>query len=175
MKAFLVLGPESSGTKFLTELLIAGGCKGDEGHLQPFDHWQFGEEDPIVWRRSFPWTDHHLWPNIALDLLKPLRAHGFNDIIALIVTRDWFSLSQSQVDPRNRHAPDGQSALLNISLAYQEIFTQLATLKLPFLVVAYEALITYQERAVRPLLKKLGLNYQSTLPKIRNDNGKYYP
>ena len=77
-RAFLVLGAESSGTRLVTRLLIAAGCHGDGGHQQPFDKWQaasspFDGKDPIVWRRSYPWTEYHLWPNLKLDLLKPCR------------------------------------------------------------------------------------------------------
>ena len=174
MRAFLVVGPESSGTRFLTSILIAGGCRGDSTHDQPFDNWQFANADPIVWRRSFPWTEHHLWPNIELDLLKPLRKHGYADIRAVVLARNWFSLWQSQVDPEKRHAADEAAALENIGLAYQEIFTQLARATLPFLVVTYEALVFYQDRAARSLLRKLGLNEQAALPEFRPENEKYY-
>jgi hypothetical protein len=175
MRAFLVLGPESSGTRLLTRVLMAGGCAGDDGMVQRFDSWQFGKQDPIVWRRSVPYTASHLWPNIELDLLKPLRRHGYDDIMALVTTRDWFSLWRSQVDPKNGHAPNEAAALENIQLAYLEIFKQLGNLKLPFLVVAYEALVFFKKQAVLPLLKKLGLRGQPNLVVIRNQLGKYYP
>src|SRR5215831_1955795 len=101
MKAFLVFGPESAGTKFLAGLLQDGGCHGSDTHEQPFDTWEFGNQTPIVWRRSFPHTPYHLWPNIELDILKPLRAHGYSDVVILVISRDWCSLWQSQVDPKN--------------------------------------------------------------------------
>lgn len=176
MRAFLVVGPESSGTRFLTGLLIDGGCKGNDTHAQLFDQWKFDNHDPIVWRRSFPWTVHHWWPNIELDLVKPLRTYGYTEIMILVTSRDWFALWQSQADPKNRHAPNEAEALRNISLAYQEIFRQLSVVGLPFLVVHYEALIVYGERAVRPLLRKLGLNADAPLRPIDGtSNARYYP
>jgi hypothetical protein len=177
-RAFLILGPESSGTRFLTKLLMAGGCTGNDGHSQPFDLWQekdgFGGADPVVWRRSFPWTDRHLWPNIELDLLKPLQKYGYNDIAALVIVRNWFSLWKSQVDPRNHHAPNEEAAMENISLAYEELFTQLGRLHLPSTVITYESLTGYGEKSVRPLLKKLGLNDQASLPEIKPEREGYY-
>ena len=74
-----------------------------------------------------------------------------------MTTRNWYSVSQSQVDLKNRHAPTQEDALENVQYAYCEIFTQLSSLGLPYLAVAYEAITSYGERAVRPLLKELGL------------------
>jgi hypothetical protein len=177
-RAFLILGPESSGTRLLTRLLMAGGCTGSHEHSQPFDQWQdkngFGGADLIVWRRSFPWTEHHLWPNIELDLWRPLRQYGYNDTTALVIVRNWLSLWKSQVDPRNHHAPNEEAALENISLAYSEIFTQLGRLQLPSIVVTYESLTGHGEKGVRPLLKKLGLNCDAPLPEIKPEREGYY-
>jgi LPS sulfotransferase NodH len=36
-RAFLVLGPESSGTRLMTKLLMVAGCYGDDGHVQRLD------------------------------------------------------------------------------------------------------------------------------------------
>ena len=179
-RAFLVVGAESSGTRLITRLLIAGGCHGDGGHLQPFDKWQaascpFDGKDPIVWRRSYPWSKYHHWPNLKLDLVKPLLKHGYRVARVLVTTRNWYSISQSQVDPKNRHAPTQEDALENVQLAYCEIFTQLSRLGLPYLPVAYEAITCHGERAVRPLLKELGLNDRAPLELIRKeDDDKRY-
>jgi hypothetical protein len=171
-RAFLVLGAESSGTRLLTRVLIAGGCHGNDSHRQPFDRWKFGNKTPIVWRRSFPWTKYHLWPNIELDLLKPLRTNGYEDIMALISTRDWLSTARSQADPINNHAASEAAALENIALAYREIFMQVAAAQLPHLIVAHEAISMFGEAAVRPLLKRLGLDEQATLPDFDHDRNK---
>jgi hypothetical protein len=168
-RAFLVLGAESSGTRLLTRVLIAGGCHGDDSHRQPFDEWKFQDRTPIVWRRSYPWTEHHLWPNLGLDLLKPLDRFGYGDIMALISTRDWISLSRSQADPGNNHVAGEEEALENISIAYREIFRQVAEAGLPSLIVAHEALCMAGELAARPLLKRLGLDDGAVLPPIEMD------
>jgi hypothetical protein len=165
-RAFLVLGAESSGTRLLTEVLIAGGCHGDATHHQPFDRWEFGEQTPILWRRSYPWSPYHLWPNLELDLLRPLRRHGYEDVLALVSTRDWLPTARSQADPKNRHAATEAEALANIALAYEEIIKQLAAARLPHLMVAHEALSMVGERAARALLRKLGLDAGADLPEL---------
>jgi hypothetical protein len=165
-RAFLVVGAESSGTRLLTRILIAGGCAGDDSHHQPFDHWEFGEKSPVVWRRSFPWTRAHLWPNLELDLLKPLRSRDYEPAMVLVSTRDWLSLSRSQADLKNHHVLGEAEALENVSIAYHEIFKQIGAAKLPYLMVAHEAIVLLGEAAIRPLLRKLGLNEDAQLPHI---------
>jgi hypothetical protein len=165
-RAFLVLGAESSGTRLLTQILIAGGCHGDPSHEQAFDDWQFQDKTPIVWRRSYPWSIHRLWPNLALDLLRPLGRFGYEDIMVLISTRDWIATSRSQAAPENRHVADEEEALENMAIAYREIFRQVADAGLPSLVVAHEALCLAGERAARPLLGRLGLDDRAGLPPI---------
>jgi hypothetical protein len=176
-RAYLVLGAESSGTRMLTGLLIDGGCKGSDEDKQPFDDWKFGDQDPIVWRRSYPWTEHHLWPNVELDLLKPLRKHGYDVARALVITRDWFTLARSQASAERHHVATQQDAIENMQFAYREIFTQLAALCLPYLIVTYESLTVYGERTARPLLAELGLEDQATLKQLRKEtcDNRYVP
>jgi hypothetical protein len=171
-RAFLVLGPESSGTRLLTSLLIAGGCAGDATHFQPFDNRDFGNADPIVWRRSYPWSIRRLWPDLGADLLPRLERGGFTVQRAVVTMRDWYALAKSQV--RHNHVSTESAALENIATAYREIFRQLHEHKIAARTVAYEAVTGFQERAVRPLLRELGLNREATLPPIRDESTKYY-
>ena len=169
-----MLGAESSGTKLLTELLVKGGCHGSYEHFQEFDLWKFENAEKIVWRRSYPHgTDHH-WPDLELDLLKPLHAHGYHSIEALVIMRDWYTVSKSQIYEQ-QHAPDLEHALENISYAYRRIFKQIHETEIPYLIVTYEALIHYGEKVARPLLKKLGLNHEAVLPTFdSNKDHKYF-
>lgn len=60
-KAFIVIGPESSGTKVTTSLFCHAGCYGDYTHLQRLDAFVEGADFPkeaqgkdVVFRRSVP-------------------------------------------------------------------------------------------------------------------------
>src|SRR6266540_4276722 len=104
-RAYLVLGPESSGTRFVTKLLIDAGCLGDGDHEQRLDkpgdqsrelleeallpH----DETPIVWRRSYPHGGQ--WVDIS-QAVGQLRRKGY-DVHAVVTTRDWFPMIQSQL------------------------------------------------------------------------------
>lgn len=170
--AFLVLGPESTGTRLTTSLLIAGGCAGDDTHFQPFDSLRFGERDPIVWRRSFPWTIHRLWPDIGVDLLGPLQERGYGISKAVVTARDWYATAKSQV--YRKHVRDEATALENIATAYRKIFAQLHAHGIPARLVSYDAVVAHQDLAVRPLLQDLGLDPDASLPPIRDESAKYY-
>ena len=53
MKAFLVVGPECSGTKMVNDALIKAGAFGQAGYEQEMDNLDFsGRPDLIVLRRS---------------------------------------------------------------------------------------------------------------------------
>lgn len=171
-RAFLVLGPESTGTRLLTSQLLAGGCSGDASHDQPYDSGEFGDADPIVWRRSFPWTVDRLWPDVGTDLLPLLHASGYQVSRALVTTRDWYATAKSQV--RQQHVSSEAVALKNITIAYREIFRQLAEHGIEALVVSYEAMTSYKELAVRKLLRELGLDPQAQLRPIQDESRKYY-
>ena len=171
-RAFLVLGAESTGTRLLTSQLLAAGCSGDASHEQPYDTGEFGDADPIVWRRSYPWTVDRLWPDIGTELLPPLHANGYRVSRALVTTRDWYAIAKSQV--RQQHVPSEAVALKNVTIAYREIFRQLAEHQVETLVVAYEAMATYKELALRKLLGELGLNPQAQLHPISDESWKYY-
>ncbi len=91
-KAFLVLGPESSGTRFITKLLINAGCFGDSDHDQRLDiledRERINEEElphddtPIVWRRSYP--HRGIFADIG-NPIRQLRQIGY-DVRAVIMT-----------------------------------------------------------------------------------------
>lgn len=71
--AFLILGPQNSGTKMLTAAFIAGGCQGDAGHVQRFDTEPFTGEK-IVFRRSLPHGG--AWPDL-IGITDRMRAAGY--------------------------------------------------------------------------------------------------
>jgi LPS sulfotransferase NodH len=171
-RAFLVLGAESTGTRLLTSQLLAAGCSGDASHEQPYDNGEFENADPIVWRRSFPWTVDRLWPDIGTDLLPLLHANGYSVTRALVTTRDWYAIAKSQV--RQQHVSSEAAALKNVTIAYHEIFRQLAQHEVETLVVSYEAMTSYKELAVCKLLGELGLDPKAQLHPIQDEGRKYY-
>jgi len=120
-----VIGPESSGTRGTTKLLISNGYWGHTTHGQPLDSFVLEEqplsniipagEKRIVFRRSIP------------------HARGFPDLLKidtlfldegyktkwLIVLRDIGEIVRSKV--ARQHAEDKSQAMLNTIYEYQWI------------------------------------------------------
>jgi len=96
-KIFVVVGPEASGTRVVTRLLIESGCWGSHEHLQPLDCVLDGSVKDIreiakdaqnfVLRRSVPHGTN--WPDL-LRLQVLLKSLGF-DPFFIVVVRDWFA------------------------------------------------------------------------------------
>jgi hypothetical protein len=162
-RGFLLVGPESSGTKLTAELLRRAGCRsieilgGDDGPQRPLDG------HPPLLRRSFPHGPYWVSLRQLVELL------GADDVQVVITTRDWFAMVDSQVG--RRLAADHDTAVANIRRAYRDIFAGVAELGLPYVVSSYEALIA-QPRYAERLLSTLGLPSASV--ECYEANAKWY-
>lgn len=167
-RAYLVLGPESSGTRLMTRLLIAAGCFGDSGHEQRLD--DYGLEHAakvIVWRRSLPHGGE--WPLIP-HMVEQLLMHDY-EVTAVVMSRDWHSMIISQ--QQAPHAETVEEAVCNIRTAYGMIFAGLRGT--PFEVVNYEALIQRPLDTFRYLAQRLGLpSVEAPGIYIYDGNERYY-
>src|SRR5688572_25231295 len=111
-RAFFVLGPESSGTRLATEILLNAGCYGSSDHIQSLDHLlDIETEDErkqfindlvpldtsIVWRRSIP--HNTIIPSISgmSAAIYPRKPH------IIITVRDPYCIVQSQLN-NHQHA-----------------------------------------------------------------------
>jgi hypothetical protein len=162
-RGFLVVGPESSGTKLTAELLRRAGCRsmaivgGDDGPELPLDG-----HHPLI-RRSFPHGGD--WPSFT-DLVRLLAV---DEVHVVVTARDWVAMVSSQVN-RNL-AADRPTALDNVRRAYREIFSGICALDLPFILSSYETL-TSHPRAAAGLLAALGLPTASV--ETYKGNEKWY-
>lgn len=85
-RAIIVVGPESSGTKLITELFVSAGCLGDYTHEQRFDekfdkniNTDWPDQD-IVFRRSIPHAK--VW-NKPIDLVQRFENIGYNPLLVV--------------------------------------------------------------------------------------------
>lgn len=161
LKAYLVLGPESSGTRMMTEILIAAGCIGDAGHEQRFDEKQPAGESPIVWRRSVPHAGE--WPSIDL-MIHRLQQSGY-EVFAVVTMRDWTAMARSQVEHWNHTF---ESAIENIRGAYPYIFASLLKFRVPYIMTSYEGLVEYGPQ--QDLFSTIGLEAPDF--QVRDENQK---
>ncbi len=83
MRAFVVLGSVSSGTIFLTNILIASGCEGSPEYEQPWDKKLPYDQPLIVWRRSVPDKDSGEPAPAIRWMLTQLRDRGYETTIII--------------------------------------------------------------------------------------------
>ncbi|MEM9303939.1 MAG: hypothetical protein AAGE01_17625 [Pseudomonadota bacterium] len=180
-RAFLVVGPESSGTHFVTEMLIAAGCHGHAGDhpdwesgwtegiedTQPWDHTPPTTEDPVVWRKSVPHGG--AWP----DLTRVARGlvNGGYAVTMLVVNRDPLATAPSQL--RWKHVRDLSTGFGQIERALAHCYAQARAADVPTVTVSYEALIG-SDAARRLLLGRLRLDARGAFLEIRQRNEDRY-
>lgn len=164
MRAFLILGPESSGTRLLAEILVKAGCRGEYSHEQEFDKGSISGEC-IVWRRSVPHAQKHL-PEFSDEVEKKLRDY---DVHVLVPTRGWHAMLMSQV--RRGHVKGLDLAHKRTQRAYLDIFNFLGEVQWDFTVVSYEGL-THEPKYLDSLLDDLGLPGVDI--ELRDENSKHY-
>lgn len=131
----LVLGAESSGTRLLTRLLINYGFVGSDDHVQPHDSaLPIADEKSIVWRRSFPHDG--TMPSVR-RLNSKSRKAGYEPK-AIVLVRDFFALRESQ---QSRYGYSDEQVQSNLSGFFAQVFVDLTSLGIPFIVIPYEALV----------------------------------
>ncbi len=165
-RAILVLGPESSGTKLMTKILIAAGCDGDATGHQRWDTVD-PESDLIVWRRSMPHDGW--WPDVA-GLVERMRKLEY-DVSAIVTTRSWHAMGRSQV--HHGHTRDIGHSMHNLQMAYPRIFSGLSAAQVPYQMAHYENLVARPRHALRELLSPLGLQVPPGIT-VYDGNVKWY-
>ena len=164
MKAFVIMGPESSGTRILTQILISAGCIGDGGHEQKFDDAippPSAVDAPIVWRRSVPHHEGEQMP-VLDEMVEQLDGY---DITVLITTRSLYPVAKSQM--RHRETIENlKVAYERIQNGYRHIFKQVT--KYDFMVVPYESL----SQAKVKICEIVGLDAPDV--EIYDANAKYF-
>lgn len=139
-RAFFVIGPESSGTRMLTEAFIKCGAYGCSTHLQKLDVEGFkGDHELIVFRRSVPHGKH--MPKIQ-NIIKRLQKNGY-EVIPVVILRDKDACVKSQIS--RKHAKSEMLAKKNIENAIKHIFDEFSKTDLKFITISYEALVQSKE------------------------------
>lgn len=163
----IAIGTESSGTRLLAKVLIAGGARGGAAHQQEFDSGLPLASDPIVWRRSVPHDNEEV---DVEPLVSRLRSRGYEPIVVVIV-RDWTATERSQAR-RRAFVPNVATARRRMRAALVSIFEQIGALDLDYHVVTYEEFVLHPEGAQAALWSRLGLPGGDPVA-IRDENDKY--
>lgn len=163
-RAFFIVGPESSGTRFVNRLFLSAGC-------QSRIRWKFPERDgkhnfnfkgDIAFHRSLP--HNRTWPDLPYLRLS-MENSGFN-VVPILVVRDWKVTILSQL--RRGMVRDSDHAEKNIRRAIQTITRDLPD----FLLVSYETICLQHDFRYWLFVEKYELNEPSE--QIYYGNAKYY-
>lgn len=168
-KAVLVVGPESSGTRNMTSILIDNGFSGDKGHQQKYDDLRVVDSEKpakFVLRKSVPHGNN--WPNIAMIL--EFFSHIGYEVKVVVTLRDFECMKASQVNAK--HASSKEEAHRRTKVAYSHIFSNLVNKNFDFTVVQYETLISNTDFALSNLSKFLGEKLSSH-EELYDGNKKY--
>lgn len=173
-RAFIVLGPEDSGNRMMTNLLVTAGCEGKAGYKipfdQPFDYEIPAPEKDIVWLRSVPHCGSY--PAIA-NMIRDVMDKGYEPQVIIMVRAAWV-VRKAQIkahDPRDED--ESQWAIEN---AYLWIFSELQKAHdygygVGFYMVPYSELV-HEPRALAALCALLELPVPEF--EFRNGNEKWY-
>lgn len=128
-RAYLIVGPESSGNRHLASALIAAGCAGKADTVQPWDGpgWSIVVPEPrpehLVVVRSFPHAGK--WLSLY-ELVGQLTRQGYETAVLLPV-RNPAIVERSQV--RAGHVASIEDARRNTRRASREIVQGLSLLR----------------------------------------------
>jgi len=140
MRAFLVVGPESSGTRMVTHALIKAGAFGQQGHQQEMDNLDFsGRPDLIVFRRSVP--HGNLWPDLN-RIIRRMTEAGYT-VSPIVTYRDKDYCVRAQL--RVGHKTTEADARASYYWAYKHIFKQLAAAGVFPVVCHYSSFVNNEE------------------------------
>lgn len=166
--AFIVAGPESSGTRLLARVFLAAGCRGCAEHEQPFDAQlpPASLGDPIVWRRSVP-HNVDLKPDL-LSMRNQLQTAGYR-VRLVIVSRDWRCAAHSQA--KRGLASSYEHAIGRIREATSHLLVQAIAGFEDYLIVSYDNLVEHPREVLAWLTEECGLS-MATID-VQNENLKH--
>lgn len=167
-KAIFVVGPESSGTRMMTQFFVQCGYEGDHGHSQPWDDMKFREyPDWLVFRRSMPhggkWTD-------IVGIIQKLEMANYT-VHPIFTWRDPRYMALSQV--KAGHSGDTDTALDRIARAVVHIDTAFAEVAIRPVTITYEQFVGNESyrRAIHGLFSSRDFGSFG----VHNANAKYDP
>ncbi len=167
MSAIFVVGPESTGTKLVTRLLIAGGAIGDGGDVQRFDTRACPGNQLCVYRRSLPHGG--LWPNLDGIADRLIRETGGLQIV--VTTREMYATTKSAVN--HNHVANQRQARTNYLKALAMAMAFVTRREESVFVVTYEALVLHPGAMTHALMQWAKLRTDKVVD-IYDGNIKHY-
>lgn len=169
-RAILVMGPPSSGTRLMMEILVRAGMRGNHEHEQLWDHLKpdpnRGGEQWICMRRHYPGERPPVWL-IHPSLLQSLRGLGYQ-VDCIVMTRDWYHTGLSQMGAP--HTGSLEEGIRQTRDCWNKIFHAGEREFLGnFIIVSYESLIMNPMLCVERIFDMMDLWEAPTAGKVIKD------
>ena len=177
--AVIVTGPERSGTRLITRLLIGMGFDGDdtadgkpenEGWPQKWDAVDPTDGQDVVHRISLPYHPNREWPALASIAARWARI-GYR-VLVLVASRDPRAVVASQL--ANKYVCDALTGWTEIQQACDLINE---TTRLPVVAdaatVSYRALVSAPAKAIRAIARFVGRKPPKDHEPIVDGDAKY--
>lgn len=177
-RCFIVVGVESSGTRYVTRMLISGGCRGSGEHHQPLvdqpGTWipvvPVPADKPLVFRRSFPHgvgDGDSNWPDIE-QMMNQVESAGYDQIVLLFCSRDENRIQDSHAKNFAGRSEECSSGILR---RFDDVRRGLVarhplTVEIPYLAFCNANFAT-------TLLASLKLNHRATLESFVHGDLQY--
>lgn len=172
-RAILCVGAESTGTRLMCRIFNQAGFYGKESGNY-FDAHLPVEKDKLVWHRTYPRDGYgqgaRTWVEIS-KMVSPLKKAGF-DVRAVVMSRDWHSIIQSQL--RVKHTRSYDESWQRLQKAYPMIFQGLSEHNIQFVVVNYESLMIYGKPVIDNTMRMLDIEPPEIIETLKDGNKKYY-
>ncbi len=167
-RAILVLGPEASGTRLATRILVKAGCVGDDNHVQRLDWWPPDGASPIVWRRSLPHMK--IWPDLG-QMIRELR-HGGYMVSAVVTDRltEPMATAQARDHVKNRTVARGNIVRARVRLG---ILDNPQGSAMPVYRLQYEDLVADPTDTIQQLIDAVGIPNAPAAAKIASEVNVY--
>jgi len=123
-KLFIVVGPESSGTRLTTRILCESGCFGDFEHYQRLDEFIednnslaniIGDNELVVFRRSVPHGGE--FPEFKKMFYKFYNVKIFTPFV-IVITRNIFELCKSKMNNNGKESIEDAYESFQLEMRY---------------------------------------------------------
>ena len=180
-RVFIVVGPESPGTRVVARLFCMAGCVGDYVHEQRLDKFVYENDvgidevlgeghETIVLRRSIP-HDSDLRPDV-LGIGAKFQSAGFEPYY-IVTIRDWTCNAASKINMG--HGTNLAVAKKSLIMEWSDIGMMLSGFDGKFCIVMTSSLFTNPGRVIRGLEDWTGLVFPEDTNNIIFDaDAKYY-
>lgn len=160
--AFIVIGPASSCTRMVKELLIDAGCYGDKTNQQTLDNTIPDDWDLMVFHRSVPHGRYY--PSLR-EIERRFNRAGIRTKW-IVVLRDWIPTIRSKM--KRNHQFNLNSALVAVQEETYYIFAHMREFKPDYFLVNASNL----KQSIEGLKAFCKLPLDET--KIRDEDSKHY-